>query len=59
MAETLEAIAYALMKDIMLFERKSLTAGEGEAEKVDRKWYLDAYAECLKAAGGHPHRTTP
>ena len=45
-------VAYKLYRDIMMTEGKSLRAEESQA-KVNRKYILDTYAECLSAVGGY------
>jgi hypothetical protein len=48
-----EHVAYKLMERIAAIERKSLHNTENlraGASAADRKWILDTYAECLKAA---------
>ena len=47
-----EAVAIALLNAIMAIER-----GPAAEEKVDRKWLLDAYSECLEAATGKRTKT--
>jgi hypothetical protein len=48
-AGTPEAVAYALMLDIMSLEQK-VFANPGKGETVaDRGYVLDLYAECLSA----------
>ncbi len=49
-AGTPQAVAYALMLDIMGMEQKVFTnPGKGETV-ADRAYVLDLYAECLSAA---------
>jgi len=56
-AGTPEAVAYALMLDIMSVEQK-VFANPGKGETVaDRSYVLDLYAECLSAAQNR--RRTP
>ncbi|WP_145915878.1 hypothetical protein [Brevundimonas naejangsanensis] len=45
-----ERVAYDLYKDVMIAEGKQLGAAEGSGKRPDRKYLLDLYAECLKAA---------
>ena len=49
---TPEAVAYALMHDIMAAENRTFAnPGKGEAV-ADRAYVLNLYAECLAAATG-------
>ena len=50
-AGTAEAIAYALMQDVMRAEDKA-THKDRALTRADRAYLLDLYAECLKAAKG-------
>ena len=48
-----EHVAYRLLRDIAHVEDKLLDRSEKNPTKVaDRKWILDTYAECLRAARG-------
>ena len=48
-----ENVAYTLMRDIAIVERKSFSPLPGEGfTSVDRRWILDTYAECLQATKG-------
>jgi hypothetical protein len=49
-----EYVAYKLLLDIQRIERKAFSGGEIKQgwSTADRKWVLDTYAECLKAATG-------
>jgi hypothetical protein len=49
-AGTPEAIAYALMQNVMQAEERELHLPPGE--RADRAYLLDLYAECVKAARG-------
>ena len=52
-AGTAEAIAYALMQDVMVAERHALAAAPMEGWRTaDRAYLLDLYAECRKAVDG-------
>jgi hypothetical protein len=43
-------VAYKLMRDVALAEKKTLHSNPGQGHTVaDRKWILDTYAECLVA----------
>ena len=54
-AGTPEAVAYALMLDIMLSEQK-VFANPGKGETVaDRGYVLDLYAECLSVTQHRQH----
>lgn len=60
---TPEFIALELLRIVAVVEGKPLAgiATEGET-RPDRKWVLDAYAECLEAAQGRrqqPGRRAP
>lgn len=46
-----EQVAYRLTRDIMIAENRQL--GEGGKARVDRKWLLDTYGECLQAVKGY------
>jgi hypothetical protein len=51
--ETKEAVAYALMRDVMTAEDRTTGHSPGPGQqRVDRKYLLDLYGECLEAAGG-------
>lgn len=45
-----ERVAYDLYRDVMMAEGKNLGAAEGTGKRPDRKYLLDLYAECLRAA---------
>lgn len=47
-----QQVAYRLFRDIMVAEGKSLRE-EDRTSKVNRKYILDTYAECLSAVGGY------
>jgi hypothetical protein len=50
-----EKVAYQLLQDIMAIEGKTTSKGSPSfplnpgITTADRKWYLDTYAECLRA----------
>lgn len=46
-----EHVAYRLLRDIAIVEEKSFAGGK--TNSVDRKWLLDTYVECLRAARGY------
>ena len=49
-----EHIAHRLMHEIAIVEGKSFQRSPGQGfEKADRKWILDTFAECLRAAHGN------
>jgi hypothetical protein len=50
-----EHVAYRLLVDIARIERKAFSHGDLSSgwSTADRKWVLDTYAECLKAAKGN------
>jgi hypothetical protein len=51
--DTVEAVAYALMRDVMAAEDRTTGHSPGPGQRrIDRKYLLDLYAECLEAAGG-------
>ena len=52
---TPEEVAYKLLSDVMSAEGKSLFKSENK-ERVDRKYILDTYAECLKAGRAPQNR---
>lgn len=45
-----EQVAYKLMRDIVAAEDRSF--GASKANRIDRKWLLDTYGECLQAVKG-------
>jgi hypothetical protein len=45
-----EQVAYKMVRDVANIEGKELVAGYPKS--TDRKWYLDTFAECLKAVRG-------
>ena len=45
---TAEYIAYRLMHEIMAAEKMSLVGG-GDTKRVDRRYLLDSFAECMLA----------
>jgi len=54
-----ERIAYLLMRDIAIVERKVFNNHPADgAAKADRKWILDTYAECIRAIRD-PHMRSP
>ena len=45
-----EHVAYRLMKDVALVEKKALHASPGSDQtSADHAWILDTYAECVRA----------
>lgn len=46
--QTPEAVAYALMREIAAAEGMALGGEAAGGKAPDRKWILEAYAECLK-----------
>ena len=46
-----EHVAYRLLRDLMTAEDRGIR--DTSKNRVDRKWLLDTYAECLYAANGH------
>ena len=51
--ETVVAVAYALMQDVMAAEDRTTSHSPGPGQqRVGRKYLLDLYVECLEAAGG-------
>jgi hypothetical protein len=44
-----EEVAYKLLQDVAYAEGQELRLGSTASKKADRKWILDAYAECLNA----------
>lgn len=55
---TPEHVAYRLLRDIANMEKRTILphmVGRDGAVLAERAWYLDTYAECLRAAtGGRP-----
>lgn len=48
-----EQVAYKLLQDVMIAEARTIAPqGVNGKQAVDRKWLLDAYAECLHATTG-------
>jgi hypothetical protein len=52
-AETPQAIAHILLKEVMNAEKKSTSDFQEGFTRIDRKYLLDTYAECLSATMGH------
>lgn len=50
LGESAEQVAYKLLLHVASIEKKAINSGAKEGTVVpDRKWLLDAYAECLYA----------
>jgi hypothetical protein len=47
-----ELIAFALLRSLAQIEQKQPNF------TIDRRWLLDAYAECLRAVKGHTDNTS-
>lgn len=53
-----EHVAYRLMQDIALVEKRALHASDVSSgwRSADRKWIIDTYIECIKATRGYPQK---
>ena len=49
-----ELVAFALLRYLAQIEQQQAQSG-GVRRSFDRKWLLDAYAECLEAVKGNRH----
>ena len=49
-----ELVAFALLRYLAQIEQQQVQSGEVR-RSFDRKWMLDAYAECLEAVKGNRH----
>jgi hypothetical protein len=49
-----ELVAFALLRYLAQIEQQQMQSG-GVRQSFDRKWLLDAYAECLEAVKGNRH----
>ena len=49
-----ELVAFALLRNLVQIEQRQVQSG-GARRSFDRKWLLDAYAECLEAVKGNRH----
>ncbi len=56
-AQTPEAVAYQLMRDVMAIEGASPALRESGGP--DRAWLLATYAECLHAVRAEPAKAGP
>lgn len=48
MGHTPQYVALLLMREIAFAEKKELGTGPSHADRADRAWILDTYAECLR-----------
>lgn len=48
-----EEVAFKLLRVIAIAEKKQLGSWHSSGAEPDRKWVLDAYAECVDAVRGN------